>query len=252
MGSSGTGRAAGGGLIDTIRTGLAATGDPERAAEQQAYMKSAMPFLGVQKADVRRVVGGALASPSHRPPDRATWEATVRTLWDTATHREERYAALAVVRHRTSQPFRTGPDLTLHRHFIETSAWWDLVDETATHLVRHDLALDHAHVAAAMRGWSVDGDLWVRRAAIICQIGARDAVDLDLLTDVVLANLEGAPTAPPGGKQDFFIRKAIGWALREVAWRRPDWVADFVDRHRAAMAGLTVREATKHLARTGN
>jgi len=236
-------------LIEAIRSALAAHGDPARAADQQRYMKSAMPYHGVVTADVRRLTAVHVAAHRRELESRHDWEDTLRALWDGATHREERYAALAIARHRLSRPHRATSNLPLWRHFVETGAWWDLVDETATHLVRDDLAIEHAHVADAMRAWSLDRDLWLRRAAIICQVGAHDAVDLDLLADVVEPNLEGGLTAPPGGKQDFFIRKGIGWALRDAARRRPGWVRSFVDRHAARMSGLTIREATKHLAR---
>ena len=234
-------------LVTAIRTTLASHGDATRAIAQQAYMKSAMPYRGITTADLRALVAAELAHPEHRLASRDEWEATLRVLWDEATHREERYAALAVARHRTSRTFRATPALHLYRHFVATGAWWDLVDETATNLVRGDLATDPEGTGRAMRAWCLDPDLWVRRAAILCQIGARDAVDLVLLADVIRPNLEGAPTAPASGKQDFFIRKAIGWALRDAARRHPAWVRGFVDEHRAAMAGLSVREATKHL-----
>jgi 3-methyladenine DNA glycosylase AlkD len=236
-------------LIDSIRSALAEAGDPARAVAQQRYMKSTMPYHGVATADMRRLTSAQLLAHAHDLVDRNDWEDTLRALWDGATHREQRYAALALARHRLSRPHRAPTNLLLWRHFVVTGAWWDLVDETATHLVRGDLATDHDAVAAAMRAWSVEPDLWLRRASIICQVGAGASVDLDLLAAVVVPNLEGASTAPHGGKQDFFIRKGIGWALRDVARRHPDWVRAFVDRHVGQMAGLTVREATKHLGR---
>jgi 3-methyladenine DNA glycosylase AlkD len=234
-------------LIEAIRSDLSEAGDPARAVDQQRYMKSTMPFHGVAAADVRRLTSARLVAHRCDIVDRDVWEDTIRALWDWATHREQRYAALAIARHRLSRPHRTTTNLPLWRHFVETGAWWDLVDETATHLVRGDLATEHDAVAAVMREWSVEPDLWLRRASIICQVGAGAAVDLELLAAVVAPNLEGGRTAPPGGKQDFFIRKGIGWALRDAARRHPDWVRSFVDRHVRQMSGLTVREATKHL-----
>lgn len=234
-------------LIASIRSALAAAGDPVRAIDQQRYMKSTMPYHGVTTPDVRRLVAAQLVLTEHRLDDRRDWGDTLRAMWDEATHREQRYAALAVARHRLSRPHRSATNLPLWRHFVVTGAWWDLVDETATHLLRGDLAAAPATVAAAMRDWAVDPDQWVRRSAILCQVGAGADVDLDLLASVVEPNLEGGPTAPVSGKQDFFIRKGIGWALRDAARRHPDWVRSFVDGHADRMAGLTVREATKHL-----
>jgi len=88
-----------------------------------------------------------------------------------------------------------------------------------------------------MRAWATDGDRWRRRTAIIHQLGARDATDTQLLTDVIVPNLADG---------DFFIRKGIGWALREYAKANPEWVRAFVAGH--DLSSLSRREATKHLA----
>lgn len=234
-------------LVTAIRHRLAAHGDPTRAVAQQAYMKSSMPFRGITAPDLRRLMRSVLADGVDAPASREQWESTIRTLWDGATHREERYAALAVARHAGARPSRAAGALDLYRHLVETGAWWDLVDEVATHLVRDELLAYPARVGTAMRAWSTDADLWVRRAAILCQVGAGDDLDLGLLRDVIVPNLEGTPTSGAGGRQDFFIRKAIGWALRDAARRRPEWVRSFVDEHRTRMSGLTQREALKRI-----
>ena len=140
--------------------------------------------------------------------------------------------------------------LGLYEHLIRTGAWWDLVDETAGHLVR-DLLLSHREeVAAIMRAWAVADDLWVRRSAIICQVGTRDRCDQGLLAAVVEDNLDGSTrTTPPRSPygREFFVRKAIGWALRQHARVDPDWVRGFVAEHDARLSGLSRREALKHL-----
>jgi 3-methyladenine DNA glycosylase AlkD len=234
-------------LVDAIRAALAAAGDPARAVQQQVYMKSAMPYRGVATDVVRRVVAGELDRPEHRLDDRRQWESALLGLWDAATHREERYAAIAIARHRSSRRHRTDGALGLYRHMITTGAWWDLVDEVATHLVRDELLAAPTRVTPELRRWALDPDLWVRRAAILGQIGAKQRVDLDLLGDTIQPNLEGSAFADRAGRQDFFIRKAIGWALRDAARQHPEWVRAYVDEHRDRMAGLTVREALKHL-----
>lgn len=89
-----------------------------------------------------------------------------------------------------------------------------------------------------MREWAEDEHLWVRRSSIICQVGRRERVDLDLLAATIEPNL---------GDRDFFIRKAIGWALRDAARTHPDWVRAYVGRHAEALSGLSRREALKHL-----
>ncbi len=209
-------------LADDIRAALAEMADPERAPDMQRYMKSEMPYLGAQKTRLTRTV-----MRMAKGLDRDTMLDTATQLWDQATYREHRYAALAVLRAGTLG----SSEESLLRHLITTGAWWDLVDETATHLVgplRHDLDI---------RAWAVDEDMWIRRAAIICQVGKKGrTVDPDLLADCITPNLES---------RTFWITKAIGWALRDYAYADPAWVREFVAGHE--LAPLSVREATKHL-----
>ena len=224
------------GVPGAVRAELAPHGDPARAAGQQAYMKSALPFYGVPVPVVRRLVAGVLTG---RPPlDAEQWLDAVRDLWDNAAHREDRYAALAVARHRRYRADAADPArLPFYEHLVRTGAWWDLVDETA-HLVGGVLAEHRAEAAPVIRGWARDDDRWVRRVAILSQLDHRDGTDPALLLGCLGPNL-----ADP----DFFIRKAIGWALRQYARHDPAWVravvADLGDR----LSPLSRREALKQL-----
>lgn len=225
-------------LIRALRAALLAGADPARAADQQRYMKSALPFYGLSKPQLGVAVRAVLADPAYRITDRATWEATIRALWDEVTHREEWYAALLLAQHRHYRAWRDGDAMPLWRHLVVTGAWWDVVDETATHLVREALVRDPAREGIRLREWAIDDDLWLRRAAIICQVGLRDGLDEDLLTDAIEPNL---------ADRDFFVRKGIGWALRDHARVAPAWVREFVDAHADTLSPLSRREATKHL-----
>jgi 3-methyladenine DNA glycosylase AlkD len=229
-------------LVTSLRTALAAEGDPERAVQQQRYMKSAMPFRGIGLPRVRTIVRGVLDDPAHRPGSAAEWEATVRRLWDEASYREERYAALTVARHRSARAWRTPAVLPLYRHLVVTGAWWDLVDETAGDLVAPLLRASRTEVTPTVLAWAEDEDLWLRRAAILSQLGAKAETDTALLETVLTANLEGSRHG-----SEFFVRKAIGWALRDYARTDPDWVRGFLARHHARLSGLSRREASKHL-----
>ena len=226
-----------GDLVDAVVTALAAHADPERAVGQQRYMRSALPYLGLTSPTLRQALRPVLADPKHRITDRAQWEATVRSLWDGATHREHRYAALALVGHRPYRDWRDPDALPLLEYLVRDGAWWDLVDTIATHEVRDLLLQWPREVAPVLRRWSLDDSLWVRRAAVLAQIGAKDRTDRALLAEVVEATL-----ADP----DFSARKAIGWALRDLARTDPAWVREFVDSH-PGLSPLSRREALKHL-----
>lgn len=222
-------------LVSAVRAELRALADPDRAAEMRAYMKSAMPFYGVpgsmRKPIVRRVFAAyPLAS-------RSGWLATVRTLWRDATYREERYMALELAGHRPYLAWH-GPDLLPdYMELIVTGAWWDFVDEIAIRHIGPILAAHRDVVTPIMREWSTDEDRWKRRTSVICQIKAKADTDRALLADCVVANQDD---------RDFFLRKGIGWALRELAKTDPVWVRGFVAGH-PRLSPLSVREALKHL-----
>ena len=221
-------------LADRIRSELRAAADPERAPAMAAYLKVAergdLPFLGVRRPDVRRI---ARAAARAEGSDAGAMLTAVQALWDEATFHEERYAAQDLLGLRWA---RGRLDLVdLHRHMALTGAWWDHVDEVAHRLA--DLVAAHPdELGPVLRSWSRDPSRWLRRLAILGQLGRRGEVDRGLLTDVIVVNLEDP---------DFFIRKAIGWALREVARHDPDWVRTFVASH--DLSPLSRREALKHL-----
>ena len=129
--------------------------------------------------------------------------------------------------------------LPLYEEMIVTGAWWDYVDGIA-HLVGDLLRAHPDEMRPVMRAWSTDRDMWKRRVSIICQISFKKDTDLDLL----YANID-----PNLAERNFFIRKAIGWALRSYAWTDPDEVALYVAANAARMSGLSRREAIKNIAR---
>jgi 3-methyladenine DNA glycosylase AlkD len=220
-------------LIDAIRNGLQAAADPGRAAGAQAYMKSQMPFLGVRVPEVRRIVKAAAAE--HPPGDLADLQSTVLVLWRNAGCREERYAAIELTGLRPAAGELSM--LAVYEEIIRTGAWWDLVDGVA-HRLGALLQAHRAELTPVLGRWSRDGDFWVRRAAITAQLGAKAATDTALLAAVIEANLDDP---------EFFIRKAIGWALRQYARTDPAWVRAFVQRHWEELSPLSRKEALRNL-----
>jgi 3-methyladenine DNA glycosylase AlkD len=223
-----------GALVERIRSELRAAADPERAAANATYMKVAetgnLPYLGVRRPEVRRISRAATAEQRAEPHELT---ADARELWDSAEYREERYAAQDLLGLRWAHGRLDLLDL--HRHMALTGAWWDHVDEVA-HRIADLLDTHPEEMSAVLREWRDDDSMWLRRLAIIGQLGRRDRVDLDLLAAVIEPNL-----ADP----QFFVRKAIGWALREVARWNPDWVRAFAEEH--DLSPLSRREALKHL-----
>ena len=224
-------------LVESVRAALRSEADPVRAVGQQRYMKSAMPFLGLTSPARRAVMRPLLADPALRLETRDEWEEVVRRLWDEAEFREERYAALDLLRHRTYRSWHDPDVMPLVEHLIVTGGWWDLVDELSS-IVGDVLLVDPEGEGLRLREWAVSDNLWLRRSAIISQLRHQEHTDLRLLEDVIEPNLDD---------HEFFVRKAIGWALRQYARTDPGWVVEFVDRHTHRISGLSRREALKHL-----
>ncbi len=228
------------GLRERLRIALSAAGDPDKARAQQAYMKSEMPYFGVASPELRVLLKPFLAE--FKPANRTEWDETVRALWDGATHREERYAAIAFAQHRTAKKWQDADTLDLYRHLIVTGAWWDTGDVVAGDLVGPVLGSYRRKTTPTMREWAVGDDLWLRRAAVLCQLKHGTDTDLDLLSYVIEANIDDT---------SFWLRKAIGWALRQYARTDPEWVRSEVDLFGSRLSGLSRREALKHLGGSG-
>jgi len=223
-------------LVTAIRAALAAVADPAKAPGMQAYMKSPMPYLGVPKPARALALRPILAARTL--PDSASWTATVLALWRDAAYREERYAAIDLTGHRAYRAFQRSTTLAMYEEMITTGAWWDYVDEVASRRVGPLLAAEPAVIRPVMLRWSRDADLWRRRTSIICQLSFKAATDLDLLYACIDANLDD---------RDFFIRKAIGWALRQYARTDPTEVRRYVTARGEALSPLSRREALKNI-----
>lgn len=216
-------------LVTGIHDALQNAADPARAPAQQAYMKSDLPFRGVRVPEVRRITRAQVRGGD----DADVLHAAALALWDGARFREDRYAALAVL---GATPLRG--DLALVptiEHVVRDGSWWDITDEVA-HRVAELLDAHPVEMSLMIRMWSGDECLWMRRLAIIAQLGRRERLDRALLTDVVVANQDDG---------EFFIRKAIGWALRDAGRVDPAWVREVVATH--ALSPLSEREATRRL-----
>jgi 3-methyladenine DNA glycosylase AlkD len=223
-------------LIGALREGLASLADPTKAPAMQAYMKSKLPYFGVTAPLQNRLFRSVFAT--HPLASFEQWYDTILTLWHEAEHREERYAAAALCGDRRYRTYQTLDALPLYEELIVTGAWWDLVDGLASHQVGGLLRSYPEVMRGTMLAWSRDPDIWKRRTAILCQLGFKSFTDEKLLFDCILANV---------GDRQFFIRKGIGWALREYAKTDPEAVRRFLGEHRSELSPLSLREAEKHL-----
>jgi 3-methyladenine DNA glycosylase AlkD len=223
-------------LVDAVRQELRALADPAKAEPMRAYMKSEMPYLGVAMPLHRQACKRLFRL--HRPPTFEVWRDTALALWRPAEYREERYCAINLVNDPLFESFRDREALPLYREMIVTGAWWDLVDAVAPYRLGALLERYPRGMATTMRQWAAGRDIWKRRAAIISQLKRKQATDVELLFDTMEPSL---------AEREFFLRKAIGWALREHAKTDPAVVIDYVETNRARLSPLSRREALRNV-----
>ena len=229
-------------LIAAVTTSYRGAADAERAAAQRAYMRDQFAYLGIATPERRRLsrdvlkgssLKGSSVKGSSRPTT-ADCAALALRCWQ-LPEREFRYFAIdylvANVKHCESSL------LTTLRALITTDSWWDTIDPLATRVVGPLVAADSS-LPATMDAWVRDENLWIARTAILHQLHYKAGTDEKRLFEYC---------ALQAGHQDFFIRKAIGWALREYAYTAPEAVRAFLDRERGRLSPLSVREAAKHL-----
>ena len=223
-------------LIRAVHDELWLVREPERAAGQQRYMKSSMPFMGVRVPVMQKTARAVF--DRHPPADGGDWRATILALWREATYREQRYAAVELAVHRPFLCWLNMETVPLLDEFIVNGAWWDYVDRIAPAGLGHILSAEPKPMGVMMRGWAGDENIWRRRAALLCQLGFKEDTDLALLYDCIRACM---------GYREFFVQKAMGWALRDYARTDPGEVRRYVDANGSCLSRLTRREALKNL-----
>ena len=220
-------------MVRYVQGELAKLADPARAVPMAAYMKTEMPFYGVSKP--YRVPIARTVQTRFPPVDGDDYRDKVRTLWE-LPHREEKYLAIGYA--WTFRQYVVFAQIDLFERMISEGAWWDLVDELASPIVGKIVFEDRPRMRPVLERWIEAEDMWLRRSAILCQNRHKKDTDQEMLFDFCLRRAH---------EKEFFIRKAIGWALREYARTRPDEVRAFLVEHGHQLSGLSRREAAKHL-----
>ncbi|MEU5775170.1 DNA alkylation repair protein [Streptomyces venezuelae] len=222
-------------LADTVLERLVTTyseaADPERSVQMRAYMKDIAPFLGLT-SPVRRDLSRTVLAGTPRPDEKDCTAIALR-CWE-LPEREYAYFAVDYLRRhvkRCSSGF-----LPVVRQLVATRSWWDTVDALAAHVVGGLVAAD-PELRTVMDEWIEDDDLWVARTALLHQLRHKADTDVERLF---------AYCVRQSGHPDFFIRKAIGWCLREYAKTDPEAVRAFVAREGDRLSPLSMREALKN------
>jgi 3-methyladenine DNA glycosylase AlkD len=221
-------------LLEKLRRAMRRARDPARAIAQQAYMKSTMPYHGVANPQMRTICRAVFADYAIDPK---RWPSDILEIWRNARFREERYAAIELAQLRKARPLHTIDALPIFEEIIVDGAWWDFVDAVAGKNLGLILENDRAAMRRKMLAWSKCDDMWKRRSSIICQLHFKEKTDLDFLYTCIEPSLSS---------KEFFLRKAIGWALRQYAWTDPGEIVRYVEANAERLSPLSRREALKN------
>lgn len=222
-------------FVCAVEQALTPLADASRAVQMKAYLLDQFEFLGLP-APVRRQAVKGIGKVKWQTADDLL--AAAELLWQ-KPQREYRYTAVDLLRKHSSM--LSVNDLPALQDLLLRDAWWETVDGLSTAIaeVMHAAVLQKSNAAVAMDAWLKHPSHWVRRSAMLHQLGWRLDTDTTRLFGYAQQLAD---------EKEFFIRKAIGWALRDYARWNPQAVTNFVAQHRTNLSGLTVREAAKHLS----
>lgn len=222
-------------LVRELERDLRAVGDEERSRGAKAYLKSDLEFIGVTAKPLRKV---ALDFLDRHPGFDGAWlKELAVVLWQQPVFELK---AVAVALFERNVQLLEVADLELVERLLRRSHTWALVDWLCTKVAAPLVERDPAVTEATLRRWSIDDDFWIRRASMLAQLPALRAGggDFELFASLASSMVE---------EKEFFIRKAIGWVLRDVSKKRPGLAYSFLLEHLDKVSGLTFREGSKYL-----
>ena len=215
--------------VEELVKELKAVANPDDAVAMKTYMKNKFEFLGVKTPARRKLAKAFFKQQTDSVVD---WN-FINEAWKNP-YRELQYTALDYL--ESSKKLLTPSDLPRLKKLAQTKSWWDTID-FLDRLVGSIIA-QFPETKEIILSWSCDEDIWLRRLAIDHQLLRKEETDTGLLEKILINNL---------GQTEFFINKAVGWALRDYSKNNPDWVRNFIEQHRKEMAALSIREGSKYL-----
>lgn len=204
--------------------------DDVKAKYMSKYMRNQFSFLGIQTPKRKQTVNPYFKEI--RKTKCIDWE-FVDYCWE-KPYREAQYIAIDYL--TRMKDFLVLEDIQKIKLLLVNKSWWDTVD--GFHRAIGHVALKYPEVDNIMVQWSLDENFWLRRVAINHQMHRKEKMKEKLLEEIILNNL---------GQDEFFINKAIGWALRDYSKTNPKWVAEFIDKHKEELSNLSIREGSKYI-----
>jgi 3-methyladenine DNA glycosylase AlkD len=216
-------------FIDTLESEFELNADAKIAKQQKAYLRDQFEFYGM-KTPVRRAIQKPFLVKAYLPP-KEDLETLVKILWN-KPQREYHYFCQELIEKYTKQ--FTEKDIELLEFMVTHHSWWDTVDFIATKLIKAYFSSFPNQRDVYVKQWLASNNMWLQRSSIIFQLLSKDKMDAEFLAHVINSLL---------GSDEFFINKAIGWALRDYSRTNPKWVVDFVAKTK--LHSLSKREALR-------
>lgn len=214
-----------------LRKKLIENSDPELARQMESYMRNKFKFYGLKTPERRKSYHDLIKL--EKANKKIDWKFLDQAWVD--EHREAQYFVCDYL--IALEKYLKFEDIYHIFNYVKSKQWWDTIDSLIKPI--GNIGLRDDRVSDLMLVWSKDDDFWVRRVAIEHQLLRKDKMNVELLNAILENNL---------GNSEFFINKAIGWALRDYSKTNPDWVKNFISKHHTEMATLSIKEGSKYLS----
>ena len=202
----------------------------EQARQMSKYMLNKFEYIGIKTPERRKIFKNFFKE--YKNKEKIDWE-FVNKCWENK-YREFQYVAADYLKNMKDK--LTIDDIPKLKRLILKKSWWDTIDNLD--MTIGALALKDSNVNKILLEWSLDENIWLRRIAIDHQLLRKEKTNTELLEKILKNNL---------GQNEFFINKAIGWALRDYSKTNPEWVKNFIEKNKEKMAKLSIKEASKYL-----
>ena len=202
----------------------------EQAQKMSKYMLNKFEYIGIKTPERRKIFKNFFSE--YKNEEKIDWE-FVNKCWENK-YREFQYVAADYLKNKKDK--LTIDDIPNLKQLILKKSWWDTIDNLD--MTIGALALKDSNVNKILLEWSLDENIWLRRIAIDHQLLRKEKTNTELLEKILKNNL---------GQAEFFINKAIGWALRDYSKTNPEWVKNFIEENKEKMAKLSIKEASKYL-----
>lgn len=220
-------------FLTELEKDFEAAAHTENAEQMTAYMKNNFEFYGL-KSPLRKQIQRPYLLKKTLPPKDVAIEILLKT-WEKPQREWQYFGCEFIAKYKKEL---APEDLNWIQHIITHKSWWDSVDFISSHLLGAYFGQFPERIMPTIEEWAKTDHLWLHRSLLLFQLKYKKQTQTDILENVILLWID---------RKEFFIRKAIGWVLREYAKTDSKWVIDFVNKYKDRLSPLSKKEALKHL-----